>query len=126
MAIVNQVQKKIKMDQWDIVKFQLNMYCYLNKISISDLDLNCISILAIVGEKTIEEFCEICIESGIFNNNKSIRQHIRNILTKAEKKNLIIKKGKSKKKISLNIQNIQTTGNILLDFKVLRIESQES
>ena len=118
MAIVNQVQKKIRMDQWDIVKFQLAVHCHLNKILISDLDLSCLTLLALTGEKTLGEFCDETAEHKIFGSSQSVR----NSLMKAEKKNLIVKKGNYEKKISLNIQNIQTSGNILLDYKILRVE----
>jgi len=121
MAIVNQVQKKIRMDQWDIVKFQLNIHCHINKIIISDLDLNCLTLLALTGETILGDFCKSAVDTHIATSLQSVR----NIINKAEEKQLIIKKGKNKKKISLNIQNIQTIGNILLDYKILRVESQE-
>ena len=44
-----------------------------------------------------------------------------------EKKGLIVKEGKNKKIISLNKDmNIQTEDTILLDFKILSIETKES
>jgi hypothetical protein len=123
MAIVNQVQKKIRMDQWDIVKFQLTVYCYLKRIPVSDLDLNCLSLLAISGEKELGEFCDIAAKNKIFGSTQSVR----NALAKAEKKNLITKNGKNKKKISLkDDMKIQAKGNILLDYKILRVEPEES
>lgn len=122
MAIVNQVQKKIRMNRWDIVKFQLNIHCHINNIIISDLDLNCLTLLALTGEIVLGDFCQKAVDSGVTTSYQSVR----NIITKAEDKKLLTKKGKSKKKISLNIQNIQTSGNILLDYKIARIESQES
>ena len=79
MAIVNQVQKKIKMDQWDIVKFQLNIHCHINKIIISDLDLNCLTLLALTGETTLGEFCEKAVK----NNISASYQSVRNIIAKA-------------------------------------------
>lgn len=122
MATVNQVQKKIRMDQWDIVKFQLAIHCHLNKIIISDLDLSCLTLLALTGEKTLGEFCDEAAGHKIFGCSQSVR----NAITKAEKKNLITKKGVNKKKISLNVQNIQTSGNILLDYKIVRVEPTAS
>ena len=118
MPTVNQVQKKVKMDQWNIVKFQLAVHCHLNNIIVSDLDLSCLTLLALTGEKTIADFCDVASSNKIFGCSQSVR----NAITKAEKKNLIVKKGASKKKIILNIPNIETSGNILLDYKILRIE----
>ncbi len=123
MAVVNQVQKQIRMDQWDIIKFQILTYCYFKRISISDLDRNCLTLLAMAGESTITDFCDLAITNEIFGSIQSVR----NALTKAEKKHLIIKSGKNKKKILINpSMSIQTKGNILLDFKVLCIEPVKS
>ena len=122
MAIVNQVRKKIRMDQWDIVRFQLTVYCYLNRISISDLDLNCLALLAILGDKELGEFCDIATKSKIFGSNQSVR----NALAKAEKKQLINKTGKSKKRVSVSPSiNVLVGGNILLDYKIFRVEPEE-
>lgn len=123
MAIVNQVQKRIKMDIWDITRFQIAVHCHLNTIPVSDLDLNCLTLLALYGEKELTEFCEAAVEKKIFGSSQSVR----NALTKAEKRKLIIKQGKSKKKIKVNPDiKVQTFGNILLDFKIVRIEPKEN
>ena len=57
MAVVNQVKKSGYMDLWNITKFQLNMYCHLNKINISDSDLDCLTLLAINGESELTALC---------------------------------------------------------------------
>lgn len=110
------------MDQWDIVRFQLTVYCYLKRISISDLDLNCLALLAILGERELGDFCDIATKSKIFGSTQSVR----NALAKAEKKNLITKVGKSKKRISVSSSiKVQVSGNILLDYKILSVEPKE-
>lgn len=120
MAIVTQVRKKITMDIWDIVKFQISMYCHLQDISVSDADINCLALLAITGESELGNFCDIVVNKKIFASTQSVR----NALAKAEKKKLVVKQGKSKKKISVNPgMNVQTSGSILLDYKIARIES---
>jgi hypothetical protein len=122
MAIVNQVQKKIRMDVWSITRFQLAVYCHLNDIQISSLDLNCLTLLALSGERELTDFCETAVEKKIFGSSQSVR----NALAKAEKRKLIIKQGRSKKKIRINPDiKVQTSGNILLDYKVVRIESEK-
>ena len=37
MAIVNQVQKKVRMDIWECVKIQFLVHCFIKNIKISDL-----------------------------------------------------------------------------------------
>ena len=123
MAIVNQVDKKMKMSKWDIVKYQILTHCYINKISVSEADLNCLTYLAIEGDQELTNFCNKAHTKDIFSSIQSVR----NCLTKAEKKNLIKKEGKNKKKIFINPDiKVFCIGNILLDFKFLSIETQES
>lgn len=123
MAIVNQVDKKVRMSKWEIVKYQILTHCYLNKISVSEADLNCLTLLALEGDQELTSFCTKAHTKDIFSSTQSVR----NCLTKAEKKNLIKKEGKNKKKIFINPEiNVFSKGNILLDFKFLSVETQES
>jgi hypothetical protein len=120
MAIVNQVNKKVKMTKWDIVKYQILTHCYLNKISVSESDLNCLTYLALEGDQELTSFCSKAHTKDIFSSTQSVR----NCLTKAEKKNLIKKEGKNKKKIFINPDiNVYCIGNILLDFKFLSVDA---
>ena len=123
MAIVNQVDKKVRMSRDEIVKFQLITHCYLTKIPVSEADLECLALLAIEGEQELTSFCGKAHERKIFSSQQSVR----NCLTKAEKKGLIVKEGKNKKKIFVNPDiNVYSKGNILLDYKFLSVASQES
>jgi hypothetical protein len=120
MAIVNQVRKTVKMDLWSIVKFQLAVHCHLKGLNVSDLDLSCVTFLALSGETELTEFCENATRNNIFSSPQSVR----NAITKAEKKNLLKKNGRNRK---LNPDlDIQIQGNILLDYKFVRVETQES
>jgi hypothetical protein len=130
MAIVNQVQKSGRMDLWDVVRFQVMLYCHLNKISISDSDLDCLTLLAINGESELTAFCNAACnederdrahnlphEQSIFKTPQSVR----NSINKIENKKLIVKNGKSKKKILINPNmEVQTKGNIFVEVKFLR------
>jgi hypothetical protein len=123
MALVNQVGKKVRMEKFDIVKYQILTHCYLNKINVSEADLNCLTYLALEGDQELTNFCNKAHTHKIFSSTQSVR----NCLTKAEKKNLIRKEGKNKKKIFINPDlNVYSKGNILLDFKFLSVETKES
>ena len=116
MALVNQVNKRVKMTTWDVVKFQLLTHCYLNKIAVSDAELNCLTYLAMEGDQELTSFCNKAHSKEIFSSTQSVR----NCLTKAEKKHLIKKEGKNKKKIFIHPDiRVQCDGTILLDFKFL-------
>ena len=71
----------------------------------------------------ISKFCVLLTELNIFKSAQSAR----NAISKAEKKNLVIKKGTNKKTIILNKNiNVQKEGLVLLDYKILGSESQET
>lgn len=119
MAIVNKVDKKVRLDKWDIVKYQLLTHCYLNKITVSDADLNCLTFLALEGDQELTTFCNKAHVKEIFSSTQSVR----NCLTKAEKKSLIKKEGKNKKKLFINPDiNIYSNGNVFLDYKFLSVD----
>jgi hypothetical protein len=121
MAKVNQVRKTVRMDLWNIVRFQIATHCTLKQLNVSDLDLNCLTFLALGGEQPLTEFCDTATKNKIFGSSQSVRSAI----TKAEKKDLVIKNGDYNKLIKLNPDlKIQTTGNILLDYKFVRVESE--
>ena len=123
MAVVNKVNKKVKMSRDDIIKYRILTHCFLNNIQISSADLDCLCELSKMGTKELTLFCTEISKKKIFKSAQSCR----NALTKAEKKNLIIKNGSNKKTITINTEmNIQTEGNILLDYKLLSIETKES
>tara|TARA_R100000231_G_scaffold77497_1_gene60028 strand:+ start:637 stop:1008 length:372 start_codon:yes stop_codon:yes gene_type:complete len=123
MAIVNKVDIKVKMSKDEVIKYQILTYCFLNNLLISNSDLNCLCELAKEGEVELTSFCSLISDKKIFKSSQSCR----NALAKAEKKNLIIKKGSNKKTIVINPDmNIQTEGTILLDSKILGVETKES
>lgn len=123
MAIVKQVDKRVRMTRWDIVKYQILTHCYLNKIQVSEADLDCLTYLAMEGQQELTDFCNKAHDKKIFSSTQSVR----NCLTKAEKKSLIKKEGKNRKKIYINPEmSIYSNGNILLDFKFLSVAAQES
>ena len=109
------------MSKDDIVRYQIMTHCYTNKIPITESDLSCLTLLAIHGEEELTEFCIIATEKRIFKSTQTVR----NCLVKLEKAGLITKDGKSKKRrISVNQDiKIQSTGNIVLNYKFYHIES---
>ena len=122
MALVNQVTKKVRMSLSSVVKYQILTYCYLNDISVTNSDLDCLTLLAIEGETELTEFCNLGYDNDIFKSPQSVR----NAITKAEKKNLVLKNGDGRKTIEINPgMAIQTKPPILLDFKFAAVESKE-
>ena len=124
MALVNQVQKRVKMSKWDIVKFQILTHCYINRITMSESDFDCLTLLSFNEPIELSNFClDASSEEGwIFKSPQTVR----NCINKAEKNNLVVKDLENKKIISLNPSlKIQTEGTVLLDYKFLGNESEE-
>lgn len=124
MAVVNQVKKQAKMPKWDLVKFQILTHCYINRITVSDSDLNCLTLLSFNQPAELTSFCYDASseESWIFKSSQTVR----NSINKAEKKSLVIKDPNNKKFVMLNPElKIQTEGMILLDYKFLGHDSKE-
>jgi hypothetical protein len=124
MALVNQVQKRVKMPKWEVVKFQILTHCYINKIAMSDSDLNCLTLLSFNEPLELTHFCYDASseEDWIFKSPQTVR----NCINKAEKNGLVIKNEENKKLIRLNPEiKIQTQGTILLDYKFLGHDSKE-
>lgn len=120
--LVNKVDKRVKLDKREVVKYQILTYCFLNGVQVSESDLNCLTELGLLGEDELTSFCSKVAEKNIFKSPQSAR----NAITKAEKKNLLIKNGKNRKTIKLNdVLNVQVNGTVLLDFKFVSVEAQE-
>lgn len=116
MAEVTKISRKIKTTLNQTTKYQILTYCFFNDISVSRADLNCLTLLALLGEHELTEFCKTATINNIFKSAQSAR----NAVTKAEKKGLIIKNGKSKKTIIISDKlQTQFKGVVLLDFKIL-------
>jgi hypothetical protein len=125
MALVNQVQKRVKMPKWDVVKYQILTHCYINHITMSDSDLNCLTLLSFNEPLELTNFCldASAEEDWIFKSPQTVR----NCINKAEKNGLVVKDIENKKLIKLNPDlKIQTQGTILLDFKFLGYDTEES
>jgi len=130
MAIVNQIKKSGHMGLWDIVMLQVNMYCHINKISVSLLEIECMSLLAVNKESGLTSFCNAACDEDERNNDHELDyereifkspQSVRNAINKLETLDLIQKKGKSKKRVLVNpILEIQSEGNIFVEMKFLR------
>ena len=117
MAIVKRVQKKVIMSTKDIIKFQLITHCYLNRITVSNSDLECLTLLSSTGPIEIAHFCyDASDEQKIFKS----QQTVRNCINKCIKSKLVVKDSKNKKLIHLNPKlNVETLGSIFLDYNFL-------
>ena len=125
MALVNQVQKRVIMNRKDVVKFQILTHCYINRIAMSESDLDCLTLLGFNQPIELTSFCydASADEDAIFKSPQTVR----NCINKAEKNGLVIKDPANKKFVLISPSiKLQTEGTILLDYKFLGNESEES
>lgn len=123
MAVVNKVDLKLKVDLDTTIMYQILTYCFYNSILISNSDLKFLMYLCKNNNMELTKFCLLLVNKEIFKSPQSAR----NAITKAEKKNLLIKNGNNKKTITINPDiNVQTDGLVLLDYKILGSETKES
>lgn len=118
MAKLTIVDKKAQVSVWSILKLQIMIHCELNKINISEADSNALVHLIKLGETELSFFCiEASSDARMFKSAQSVR----NFVSKAEKQKLIVKKGNTKKKISINpdLGIVTEAENLLIDYKFL-------
>ena len=116
MALVTNVDLKLKINLDTSIKYQILTHCFFNDILISNSDLKFLTVLAKNSKIEISKFCILLTDKGIFKSPQSAR----NAISKAERKNLLVKSGTNKKTISINKSlNVQTKGLVLLNYKIL-------
>ena len=123
MAKVKVVDKRVVMQRWQIIRYQLLTHCYINGMQVSDSYLDCLTLLGLNGPSELSKFCNMAVDKDIFK----VPQTVRNCISKAEKAGLISKHGEGRKKIWLNPDlKIQCEGSILLNYKIAYIDTKES
>lgn len=130
MVTINRVERHGSMELWDIVKFQMKLYCHFNKVYISESDIELMALLAINGETDFTQFCNAACdpdkrdkdyafkyEREVFNTPQSTRNSVNKLLNL----NLIVREGKRGKILKVNpLLQIQSEGNIFVEIKFLR------
>lgn len=123
MTKVKKVDHRIKTTIGDTVRYQILTYCFFKNIYINNSDLNLLAELAVCEDVELPKFCKLLTEKKIFKSQQSAR----NAVSKACKKDLILKDTNNKKNIYLNQEiNVQSKGIVLLDYKILGNESEEA
>ena len=121
MAIVKKVDLKLKVNIDESIKYQTLTYCFFNDILVTNSDLKFLCELSKTPNIELTKFCVQLVSMNIFKSPQSAR----NAITKAEKKGLLSKSGNNKKTITIDSNiNIQTSGLVLLDYKILGNASQ--
>lgn len=124
MAKFNLVDKQVILERKALIKFQIVFYCFIKNITLSDSEIDCLVLLSINNNYDLTEFCNLVVDNDIFSSTQTVR----NSIVKMERLGLIEKSGKSKQRIVgiPSTLNLQTEGNILLNYKIIYVAASES
>jgi hypothetical protein len=122
MAKALVVNKQLPLSLIEVIKFQINMYCFVNKIRLSPAQLDCLSLLGMYGEINMSDFCNEVVSEEIFGNVQTTR----NFITKCVKDGLVVRSGLGNKLVSINKSlELLTEGTILLNLKIYHLETDQ-
>lgn len=91
------VEDKRELSLIDMIKFQITVYCFNNKLRISPAQLDTLAHLAYVGEINISDFCAEVVTEDIFTNTQTVR----NFILQCVKNGQVLRSGIGNKLISL-------------------------
>lgn len=122
MAKALVVNKQIPLSLIEIIKFQINMHCFNNKIRLSPAQLDCLSLLGLYGDMNMSDFCNEVVSGEIFGNVQTTR----NFITKCVKEGLVKRSGLGNKVVSISEHlELLTEGTILLNLKIYHLEANK-
>jgi hypothetical protein len=122
MAKALVVNKQVPLSLIEIIKFQINMHCFIKKIRLSPAQLDCLSLLGLYGDINMSDFCTEVVSQDIFGNVQTTR----NFITKCVKDDLVTRSGLGNKLVSINKElELLSEGTILLNLKIYYLETNK-
>lgn len=129
---VKKVHKKLRLSTQDIIKYQLiTEVLFFKKEYLIPSDLEILTLLVMWGPIELGKFCiaaaKILYPEVSPEEISTRAQNVRNRIVKLEKRKIIVKSKTGRKVIILNPDiDIQSKGNILLDYNYLAVESNKA
>lgn len=115
--MATKVDKKINVDEFELVKFQLLTHCFVEKLRLTETELNVMALLGTQKQIRLTHFCRLVVEKEFLGSEISVN----NCLSKLERTEIFLKKGVGKKIICLNpILNIVHEGTVILDVRLIK------
>lgn len=116
------MDKNLPMNLNDIIRFQVNLYCFLNDVRISPAQLDTLAFLGEWGEMNFSDFCEEICKHEIFTSPQTVR----NFILKSIREGLVVRKGKGNKVIELSDKfELLSNGTILINMKVYHVDESK-
>lgn len=119
MAKALVIEKNVPLSLFDIIRYQIHFYCFMNNIRIAPAQLDTLAYLGMWGEINISDFCQQVTDLELFTHPQTVR----NFVIKCVKDGYIIRKGLGNKNIELaDLFNLLNTGNILITLKLYHVD----
>lgn len=119
MAKALVVEKNIGLSLFDIIRYQIHFYCFMNNIRIAPAQLDALAYLGMWGEINISDFCQQITDMELFTHPQTVR----NFVIKCVKDGYIIRTGLGNKNIQLSKDfNLLNEGNILINLKLYYVD----
>jgi len=133
---VKQVPIRQRVSRWNLIRFQILTWCFLHNIQITNVDIEALVLLSILGKTKLSSFCEqLCLtELNISHKHKrkdfkyifNSKQSARNAISKLCELELIKRDSKNKSNIGLWLNpemDIHTDQNLLINYQFLSIDT---
>ena len=111
-------EKKLRLNFIDIIRVQIFFHCFVNKISLSDNEIDCLAILSSFSECNLSLFCGKVVEYKVFKSPQTVR----NFIVKAISNGMVERNGSSIR-ISQKM-NICRDNNMLLKYDLLYVSKK--
>lgn len=123
----NKVEKKYRLTKHDLVKYQIiTELVFFKKENLIPSDIELLTLLGTWGSVELSKFCNAAakklhpnIEPEEFSSRA---QNVRNRMSKLIKRG-IVGRSETTKKIALKTVKVEKDGNVLLEYKLLALES---
>ena len=111
------IEKKIRVKYADAIRLQIKMYCFMNKLSLSENEINCLVYLSAFSDYVLNDFCKKAADVGIFKSTQTVR----NFISKAVENGFVDKFGERNRiKISDKLELCRNS-EMLLKYNILYV-----
>ena len=128
---VQKIVKKYRINRYKLVRYQILVeYVFVRELDLIPTDIDLLTLLGLQGEVELSKFCVMCVKrlhKDVAAEQFHIKsQNIRNRIEKLTKRELIEKVDKKKRMIRLKGFDVLRTGDILLNYNFLSLESDKT
>lgn len=117
------ISHNTQLNKFEIVKYQIMNYCFINKVRLGETELTCLALLGECGPILMTDFWKLVVAKGVLKNPIGVN----NILLRLHDKKLVVKQNSSKKTVEINPElNIHAEGDIVINLKLYKLEAKKA